>query len=85
MYYELLINKLSDVIWHSTILFTVFGCIKLFISQYFLVKIQALKRSDIKIVRNDKTFSHSKYHKNEHDAEVINLFRDDTDDFDKAS
>ena len=51
MDYQFIVGKLSDVIWHSAILISLVGLIKIFLTQYFLYKITVAKKSEIKFTR----------------------------------
>lgn len=86
MDYQFVVGKLSDVIWHSAVLVSIVGVLKIFLTQYFLYKITVAKRSEIKFVRNGKTASFSNY---EDQAEkVINIYKNteaDEDDIFRAS
>lgn len=86
MNYQFIVEKLSDVIWHSAILVSVVGVLKIFLTQYFLYKITVAKKSEIKFVKNGKTASFSNY---EDQAEkVINIYKNietDEDDICRAS
>ena len=87
MDYQFIVGKLSDVIWHSAILISLVGLIKIFLTQYFLYKITVAKRSEIKFTREGKSASYSNY---EDQAEkVINIYKNldtaDDDFFNKSS
>ena len=82
MDYQFIVGKLSDVIWHSAILVSVVGIIKLFLTQFFLYKITVAKKSELKFTKNGKSASYSNYEDNA--EKVINLYRNvdaDDDDF----
>lgn len=49
MDYQFIVGKLSDVIWHSAILVSIVGLLKIFLTQYFLYKITVAKKSEIKL------------------------------------
>lgn len=86
MDYQFIVGKLSDVIWHSAILVSVVGLMKIFLTQYFLYKITVAKKSEIKMTKNEKTASYSNYE--DQPEKVINIYKnlDDNDDiFNKAS
>lgn len=87
MDYQFIVGKLSDVIWHSAILVSLVGLMKIFLTQYFLYKITVAKKSEIKLTRNGKTASYSNY---EDQAEkVVNIYKNlesvDEEHFDKSS
>lgn len=87
MDYQFIVDKLSDVIWHSAILVSLVGLMKIFLTQYFLYKITVAKKSEIRITRNGKTASYSNY---EDQAEkVVNIYKNlesvDDDLFNKSS
>lgn len=87
MDFKFLVENLSTVIWHSAILVSVVGLLKVFFTQYFLYKITVAKKSEIRFTKNGKTASYSNY---EDQAEkVINIYKnvdaDDDDFFNKAS
>lgn len=86
MDYQFIVGKLSDVIWHSAILVSVVGLMKIFLTQYFLYKITVAKKSEIKLTKNEKTASYSNYE--DQPEKVINIYKnldDDEDIFNKAS
>lgn len=86
MDYQFIVGKLSDVIWHSAILVSVVGLMKIFLTQYFLYKITVAKKSEIKLTKNEKTASYSNYE--DQPEKVINIYKnldDDDDIFNKAS
>lgn len=86
MDYQFIVGKLSDVIWHSAILVSVVGLLKIFLTQYFLYKITVAKKSEIKFVKNGKTASYSNYQ--DQAEKVINIYKNvgaDDDDIFKAS
>lgn len=86
MDYQFIVGKLSDVIWHSAILVSVVGLLKIFLTQYFLYKITVAKKSEIKFVKNGKTASYSNYQ--DQAEKVINIYKNvdaDDDDVFKAS
>lgn len=86
MDFKFVVENLSTVIWHSAILVSVVGLLKLFLTQYFLYKITVAKKSEIKFTREGKSASYSNY---EDQAEkVINIYKnldDAEDDFFKKS
>ncbi len=86
MDFKFVVENLSNVIWHSAILVSVVGLLKLFLTQYFLYKITVAKKSEIKFTREGKSASYSNY---EDQAEkVINIYKnldDAEDDFFKKS
>lgn len=87
MDYKFIIERLGDIIWHSAILVSVVGVLKLFLTQYFLYKITVAKKSEIRFSKNGKSASYSNYEDNA--EKIINIYRSvdtDDDDFsDKAS
>lgn len=86
MDYQFIVGKLSDVIWHSAILVSVVGLLKIFLTQYFLYKITVAKKSEIKFVKNGKTASYSNYQ--DQAEKVIKIYKNveaDDDDIFKAS
>jgi len=87
MDYQFIVGKLSDVIWHSAVLISVVGLLKIFLTQYFLYKITVAKKSEIKLTREGKSASYSNYEDNA--EKVINIYKnlDDADDdlFKKSS
>lgn len=87
MDYQFIVGKLSDVIWHSAILISLVGLIKLFLTQYFLYKITVAKKSEIKFTREGKSASYSNYEDNA--EKVINIYKNldnaDEDFFNKSS
>lgn len=87
MNYQFIVGKLSDVIWHSAVLISVVGLLKIFLTQYFLYKITVAKKSEIKLTREGKTASYSNYEDNA--EKVINIYKnlEDADDdlFKKSS
>lgn len=87
MDYQFIIGKLSDVIWHSAILISLVGLIKIFLTQYFLYKITVAKKSEIKFTREGKSASYSNYEDNA--EKVISIYKnlDDADEdfFNKSS
>lgn len=86
MDYQFIVGKLSDVIWHSAVLISVVGLLKIFLTQYFLYKITVAKKSEIKFTREGKSASYSNYEDNA--EKVINIYKnlDDADeDFFKKS
>lgn len=85
MDYQFIVGKLSDVIWHSAVLISVVGLLKIFLTQYFLYKITVAKKSEIKLTREGKTASYSNYEDNA--EKVINIYKnlDDADDLFKKS
>lgn len=87
MDYQFIVGKLSDVIWHSAVLISVVGLLKIFLTQYFLYKITVAKKSEIKFTKNEKSASYSNYE--DQPEKVINIYKnldDDSDDFfNKAS
>ncbi len=87
MDYQFIVGKLSDVIWHATLVISAVGLLKIFCMQYFLYKITVAKKSEIKYTKEGKTASYSNY---EDQAEkVINIYKNldgkDDDFFNKAS
>ncbi len=87
MDYQFIVGKLSDVIWHSAILISLVGLIKIFLTQYFLYKITVAKKSEIKFTREGKSASYSNYEDNA--EKVISIYKnlDDADEdfFNKSS
>jgi hypothetical protein len=85
MDYQFIVGKLSDVIWHSAVLISIVGLLKIFLTQYFLYKITVAKKSEIKLTREGKTASYSNYEDNA--EKVINIYKnlDDADDLFKKS
>lgn len=87
MDYQFIVGKLSDVIWHSAILISLVGLIKIFLTQYFLYKITVAKKSEIKFTREGKSASYSNYEDNA--EKVINIYKNldnaDDDFFNKSS
>jgi hypothetical protein len=85
MDYQFIVGKLSDVIWHSAVLISVVGLLKIFLTQYFLYKITVAKKSEIKLTREGKSASYSNYEDNA--EKVINIYKnlDDADDLFKKS
>lgn len=86
MDYQFIVGKLSDVIWHSAILVSVVGLLKIFLTQYFLYKITVAKKSEIRFTKNEKSASYSNYE--DQPEKVINIYKnlDDADeDFFKKS
>ncbi len=87
MDYQFIVGKLSDVIWHSAVLISIVGLLKIFLTQYFLYKITVAKKSEIKLTREGKSASYSNYEDNA--EKVINIYKnlDDADDdlFKKSS
>ncbi|MCB9025457.1 MAG: hypothetical protein H6625_03995 [Bdellovibrionaceae bacterium] len=86
MDYKFVVENLSTVIWHSAILVSVVGVLKIFLTQYFLYKITVAKKSEIRFSKNGKTASYSNYEDNA--EKVINIYRNvdaDDDDVFKAS
>lgn len=87
MDYQFIVGKLSDVIWHSAILISLVGLIKIFLTQYFLYKITVAKKSEIKFTREGKSASYSNYEDNA--EKVINIYKNldnaDEDFFNKSS
>lgn len=87
MDFKFIVERLGDIIWHSAILVSVVGLLKLFLTQYFLYKITVAKKSEIRFSKNGKTASYSNYQ--DQAEKVINIYRSvdaDDDDFsDKAS
>ncbi len=81
------VENLSTVIFHSAIMISVVGLLKLFLTQYFLYKITVAKKSEIRLTREGKTASYSNYEDNA--EKVINIYKnlEDTDDdlFKKSS
>lgn len=86
MDYKFVVENLSTVIWHSAILVSVVGLLKIFLTQYFLYKITVAKKSEIKFTREGKSASYSNYE--DQPEKVINIYKnlDDVDeDFFKKS
>ncbi len=86
MDYKFVVENLSTVIWHSAILVSVVGVLKIFLTQYFLYKITVAKKSEIRFSKNGKSASYSNYEDNA--EKVINIYRNvdaDDDDVFKAS
>ncbi len=87
MDYQFIVGKLSDVIWHSAVLISVIGVLKIFLTQYFLYKITVAKKSEIRFSREGKSASYSNYEDNA--EKVINIYKnlDNSDDdfFNKSS
>lgn len=87
MDYQFIVGKLSDVIWHSAVLISIVGLLKIFLTQYFLYKITVAKKSEIKFTREGKSASYSNFEDNA--EKVINIYKnlDDADDdlFKKSS
>jgi hypothetical protein len=80
------VENLSTVIFHSAIMISVVGLLKLFLTQYFLYKITVAKKSEIKLTREGKTASYSNYEDNA--EKVINIYKnleDAEDDLFKKS
>ena len=81
------VENLSTAIFHSAIMISVVGLLKLFLTQYFLYKITVAKKSEIRLTREGKTASYSNYEDNA--EKVINIYKnlEDTDDdlFKKSS
>lgn len=83
---KFVIENLSTVIWHSAILVSVIGLLKLFLTQYFLYKITMAKKSEIRFTKNEKSASYSNYE--DQPEKVINIYKnldDEEDDFFKKS
>lgn len=86
MDFKFITERLSDVIWHSAVLISVVGILKLFLTQYFLYKITVAKKSEIRFTREGKSASYSNYE--DQPEKVINIYKnlDDADeDFFKKS
>lgn len=83
---DFIIQKVSDTSWHIAILITVSAMVRLFISQWFLVKLAQAKTSKIIVRANEKTAS---FHNPEDGGKVIQIFKNadniDIDYFDKSS
>jgi hypothetical protein len=84
--YQFITEKLSTVIWHSALLVSVVGVLKLFLTQYFLYKITLSKKSEIKVFKDGKSASFSNYE--DVPEKVINIYKNaeeiNPDYFDKA-
>jgi len=86
MDYKFVVENLSTVIWHSTVLLSAVGILKIFLTQYFLYKITVAKKSEIRFSKNGKSASYSNYEDNA--EKVINIYKNvdaDDDDVFKAS
>ena len=87
MDYKFVVENLSTVIWHSAILVSVVGLLKILLTQYFLYKITVAKKSEIKLTRNGKTASYSNYEDNA--EKVVSIYKNleniDDDFFNKSS
>lgn len=86
MDYKFVIENLSTVIWHSTVLLSAVGILKIFLTQFFLYKITVAKKSEIRFSKNGKSASYSNYEDNA--EKVINIYKNldaDDDDVFKAS
>ena len=84
MDYQFIVGKLSDVIWHSAILISLVGLMKIFLTQFFLYKITVAKKSEIKFTKEGKSASYSNYEDNA--EKVINIYKNlggDDDNFNK--
>lgn len=80
MDFKFITERLADVIWHSAILISIVGVLKLFLTQYFLYKITVAKRSEIRFTKNEKSASYSNYE--DQPEKVINIYKnlDDADE-----
>lgn len=83
MDYKYLIDNLSTVIWHATLLVSAVGILKLLITNWFLYKITVSKRTEIRCQDGErsKTVSYSHYNENPDDAikifKNVDYFEDD--------
>jgi hypothetical protein len=86
MNWEFIIQKLSETSWHIAIMISVVSLLKLFITQWFLVKLAQVKTSKIIVKNNEKSASFSKP---EDGDNVIQIFKNsdeiNPDIFDKSS
>lgn len=53
MDYQFIVGKLSEVIWHCTLLLAIVGLTKIFLINFFLYKITMAKKSEIKFTRRE--------------------------------
>jgi len=86
MNWEFIIQKTSETSWHIAIMISLVSLIKLFITQWFLVKLAQVKTSKIIVKNNEKSASFSKP---EDGDNVIQIFKNsdeiNPDIFDKSS
>lgn len=86
MNYQEVIEKMSEIGLRISILIAFVGLAKVFMINFFLLKITQAKKSEIKFSKNGKTASFSSFE--DQPEKVINIYRtidNDEDDLFKAS
>ncbi len=84
MNYQELIEKISEISFRVSLLIAFVGLAKVFMINYFLLKITQAKKSEIKFSKNGKTASFSNFE--DQPEKVINIYRTiDADEDDLAS